>query len=78
MNQCYKCPPSLDFPSILCHTISMNKQTKLTNYSNGVFASNEYLASIARECIEHELMQRQCRRAARDAGVNEGTWNVNW
>ena len=78
MNQCYKCPPSLDFPSNPCHTISMNKQTKLTNYSNGVFASNEYLASIARECIEHELMQRQCRRAARDAGANEGTWNVNW
>ena len=78
MNQCYKCPPSLDFHANPCHTNSMNKTTKLTNYSNGVFASNEYLASIARECIEHELMQRQCRRAARDAGANEGTWNVNW
>ena len=31
MNQCYKCPPSLDFLPILCHTKSMNKQTTQDN-----------------------------------------------
>ena len=45
MNQCYKCPPMLDKPPILCHTKSMNKQTfrfVLTRTFNGVSKDFDY------------------------------------
>ena len=77
MNQCYKCPPSLDFSPDLCHTISMNKQPIRFN-SNGVYATDERLASIAAECLAAERANAAAARAARAAGANEGTWLVNW
>jgi len=40
----------------------MKKQLK--NYGDGILASDDFLASIARECIERELMQRQCKAPA--------------
>ncbi len=64
------CPLPLDFPPILCHTNSMNKPNK-----HGVIASSDYLSDIARQCIERELMQRQCRVASHDYKFE--TWNIS-
>ena len=72
-----KCTLTLDFSPILCHTNSMNKTTQLTNYGNGIYASNPFLADIARKCIERELMQRQCRAAARADGAEYGSFNIS-
>ena len=46
--------------------------------SNGVYASDERLASIAAECLAAERAAVAARRAARAAGAQESTWNVNW
>jgi hypothetical protein len=54
----------------------MNKTNKLTDYGNGILASDDFLASIARECIEREMMQRQCRIASHDS-VSYGTFNIS-
>ena len=46
--------------------------------SNGVYASDERLASIAAECIAAERAAIAANRAARAAGAQQSTWNVNW
>ncbi len=48
----------------------MNKPNK-----HGVIASSDYLSDIARQCIERELMQRQCRVASHDYKFE--TWNIS-
>ena len=68
---------TLDIPPILCHTIGMKKQTIQFN-SNGVYATDERLASIAAECIAAERAAVAASRAARAAGAQEATWQVNW
>ena len=72
MNQCYKCPPSLDFPLILCHTNSMNK-TPMT-FSD--FTKYDHL-SIADACIQSERDERNADRAARAAGATYGSIDLN-
>ena len=72
MNQCYKCPPSLDFPPILCHTKSMNK-TPMT-FSD--FTKYDHL-SIADACIQSERDERAADRAAREAGATYGTFEIH-
>ena len=67
----------LDFPPQTCHTNSMNK-TPIRFNSNGVYASDARLASIAAECIAAERAAVAARRAARAAGAQESTWLVNW
>ena len=42
---------------------------------DGVHARNDYLADIARQCIERELMQRQCRAASHHYEYK--TWNIS-
>ena len=54
-----------------------NKQPIRFN-SQGVYASNERLASIAAECIAAERANLAAARAARAAGAQESTWQVNW
>ena len=54
-----------------------NKQPIRFN-SQGVYASDSRLASIAAECIAAERAAVAAARAARAAGANESTWNVNW
>lgn len=46
--------------------------------SQGVYASDERLASIAAECLAAERAAVSARRAARAAGAQESTWCVNW
>ena len=61
-----------------CHTNSMkNKQTIRFN-SQGVYASDSRLASIASECLAAERAAVAARRAALAAGAQETTWLVNW
>ena len=55
----------------------MNKQPIQFN-SNGIYASDARLASIAAECIAAERAAIAARRAAIAAGAQESTWNVNW
>ena len=55
----------------------MNK-TPIQFNSNGVYASDERLASIAAECLAAERANAAAARAARAADANEGTWHVNW
>ena len=69
---------TLDFPPDPCHTNSMNKTQTIQFNSQGVYASDERLASIAAECLAAERANAAARRAARAAGANEGTWLVNW
>ena len=78
MNQCYKCPPSLDFHANPCHTNSMNKTQPIRFNSQGVYASDKRLASIAEECIAAERAAIAADRAARALGANQSTWLVNW
>ena len=54
-----------------------NKQTIRFN-SNGVYASDARLASIAAECLAAERAASAARRAALAAGAQEATWLVNW
>ena len=46
--------------------------------SQGVYASDARLASIAAECIAAERAAVAAARAARAAGAQEATWQVNW
>jgi hypothetical protein len=78
MNQCYKCPPSLDFHANPCHTNSMKNKQPIRFNSQGVYASDSRLASIAAECIAAERAATAARRAALAAGAQESTWLVNW
>ena len=73
-----KCTLPLDFPPILCHTYSMNKTQTIRFNSQGVYASDSRLASIAAECIAAERAAVAASRAARAAGAQEATWLVNW
>ena len=68
---------TLAIPATLCHTIGMKKQNIQFN-SNGVYASDARLASIAAECIAAERAAVAASRAARAAGAQESTWLVNW
>ena len=56
----------------------MNKTQTIRFNSNGVYASDERLASIAAECIAAERAAVAAARAARAAGANDATWHVNW
>ena len=56
----------------------MNKTQPIKFDSNGVYASDERLASIAAECLAAERANAAAARAARAAGANQGTWLVNW
>jgi hypothetical protein len=56
--------------SASCAALSFN--------SNGVYASDERLASIAAECLAAERANLAAARAARAAGANNATWHVNW
>lgn len=65
MNQCYNCPPSLDFPANPCHTNSMNKEQLIA------LATRKY----------HEQLQREYnyRQAIRDGLIERcesTTWNI--
>ena len=51
---------------------------KKITFTNGVYASDSRLASIAAECLAAERANAAAARAARAAGANEGTWLVNW
>ena len=46
--------------------------------SQGVYASDSRLASIAAECLAAERAAIAANRAARAAGAQQSTWNVNW
>ena len=56
----------------------MNKTQTIRFNSQGVYASDARLASIAAECIAAERANLAAARAARAAGANESTWQVNW
>ena len=73
-----ECTLKVDFPPDLCHTNSMNKTQPIRFNSNGVYASDERLASIAAECLAAERAAVAAARAARAAGAQESTWQVNW
>ena len=69
---------TLAFSANPCHTNSMNKTQTIRFNSNGIYATDERLASIAAECLAAERAAVAARRAARAAGAQEATWNVNW
>ena len=56
----------------------MNKTQSIRFNSNGIYASDSRLASIAAECLAAERAAIAANRAARAAGAQESTWNVNW
>ena len=56
----------------------MNKTQPIRFNSKGIYATDERLASIAAECLAAERANLAAARAARAAGVYEGTWQVNW
>jgi hypothetical protein len=56
----------------------MNKTQTIRFNSQGVYASDERLASIAAECLAAERANLAAARAARAAGAYESTWQVNW
>ena len=45
--------------------------------SQGVYASNSKLASIAAECLQAERDRVRYDRLAREAGATCGTWDVD-
>ena len=55
----------------------MIKKQPIRFNSQGVYASDSRLASIAAECLAAERAA-VAARAARAAGAFEGTWQVNW
>ena len=65
---------TLDFPPNLCHPIGMKQ---ITFDSNGIYASDARLRSIALECLEQERQERACRRASRAAGVQWDNWHIS-
>ena len=56
----------------------MNKTQTIRFNFNGVYASDSRLASIAAEFIAAERANLAAARAARAAGANDSTWQVNW
>ena len=56
----------------------MNKKQTIRFNSQGVYASDSRLASIAAECLAAERAAVAASRAARAAGAQEATWQVNW
>ena len=50
---------------------------QITFDSNGIYASDARLRSIALECLEQERQERACRRASRAAGVQWGDWHIS-
>ena len=56
----------------------MIKKQPIRFNSQGVYASDSRLASIAAECLAAERAAVAAARAARAAGAFEGTWQVNW
>ena len=46
---------------------------------DGIYASNDFLKSIAMECIESDRRARACRRAANDLidAPAWGVWNIS-
>ena len=56
----------------------MNKSKTIRFNSQGVYASDSRLASIAAECLAAERAAIAARRAALAAGAQESTWQVNW
>ena len=56
----------------------MNKTQTIRFNSQGVYASDERLASIPADCLAAERAAVAARRAARAAGAQEATWQVNW
>ena len=56
----------------------MNKTQTIRFNSQGVYASDSRLASIAAECLAAERAAVAAARAARAAGAQESTWLVNW
>ena len=78
LNQLTNRLPPLDFRANPCHTNSMKNKQPIRFNSQGVYASDSRLASIAAECIAAERAAVAAARAARAAGANESTWLVNW
>lgn len=56
----------------------MIKKQPIRFNSQGVYASDKRLASIAAECLAAERDAIAADRAARAAGAFNGTWQVNW
>ena len=69
---------TLAFSANPCHTNSMNNKKPIRFNSQGVYASDPRLASIAAECLAAERAAIAASRAARAAGAQESTWLVNW
>ena len=44
--------------------------------SNGIYASNDFLKSIAMQCLEQERQERACRRAMSAQDLDAGQWGV--
>jgi len=69
VSQFQKCPLPLDFPLILCHTISMNKQTfrfVLTRTAGGVSQDFDYYTA-----------QYDAERALQRARMNNGDYQYH-
>ncbi len=58
----------------------------MKNYGNGILASNDFLASIAQECLEQDKRNRQYNREMSDiadtgndfySSKGYGTWNIS-
>ena len=73
-----ECTLTLDFPSNPCNDTIMNKSKTIRFNSQGVYASDSRLASIAAVCIAAERAAVAASRAAIAAGAQEATWLVNW
>ena len=56
----------------------MNKRQPIRFNSQGVYASDSRLASIAAECLAAERDAIAADRAARALGAFNSTWQVNW
>ncbi len=48
----------------------------MKDYGNGIHASSDWLADIARQCIEREMMQRQARLASYKDDDDSGQWGI--
>ena len=65
---------TLDFHPIFCNHRYMNK---IQFDSNGIYASDARLSSIALECLEQERRERACLRAARAEGIQWTDWHIS-
>ena len=43
---------------------------------NGIYASNDFLASIAADYLKQEKRERELRRSLTDEDLNGGQWGV--